>query len=234
MNKLTQKAIALAETPFLKKGEVLAVREWEPGSIREIDLHLPDCDMSKWTSAQHIKCKVGVLAYRDYTPSGWDAETHTCTLLIHAAHWGAGSSWALGLEPGDTIFYRGPGSSHQQPLPARQLCFLGDETSIGHFLALRQLAKPGVSINGAILLSEAHHRQEFHDYFSGWSVEPLQKSGDGDYSELDHWVDALDPRGHAETMFYLAGYGPGVHGLRKLLRRKGIDGSRVRAQGFWA
>jgi len=234
MNKLTQKAIALAETPFLKRGEVLAVRAWEPGSIREIDLHLPDCDMSKWTSAQHIKCKVGVLAYRDYTPSGWDAETNTCTLLIHAAHCGAGSSWALGLGSGDTIYYRGPGWSHQQPAPARQLCFLGDETSIGHFLALQQLARPGAAISGAILLSEAHHRQEFHDYFSGWSVEPLEKTGGGDYGQLGQWVDALDPRDHRETMFYLAGYGPGVDGLRKLLRRKGIAGSQVRAQGFWA
>ena len=140
----------------------------------------------------------------------------------------------MGLEAGDTIYYRGPGWSHQAVSPARQLCFLGDETSIGHFLALRQLASPGVTICGAILLSEAHHRQEFHDYFGGWCIEPLQKSGDGDYSELDHWVDALDPGDHADTMFYLAGYGPGVHGLRKLLRRKGIAGSQVRAQGFWA
>lgn len=234
MNKLTQKAIALAETSFLKKGEVLAVRAWEPGSIREIDLHLPDCDMRRWTSAQHIKCKVGVLAYRDYTLSGWDAETHTCTTFIHAAHRGAGSSWALDLRPGDEILYRGPGSSHQQPVPARQLCFLGDETSIGHFLALQQLARPGVVISGAVLLSEAHHRQEFHEYFPGWSLEPLQKNGDAGYRELDHWVDALDPRDHPDTVFYLAGYGPGVLGLRKLLRRKGIAGSQVRAQGFWA
>jgi NADPH-dependent ferric siderophore reductase len=233
MNKLTQKAIDLAETSFLQRGEVLAVRAWKPGSIREIDLHLPECDMSKWVNAQHIKCKVGVLAYRDYTPSGWDAETHTCTILVHAAHRGAGSSWALGLVPGDTIQYRGPGSSHQEPVPARQLCFLGDETSIGHVLALQQLASPGAVISGAVLLSEAHHRQEFQEYFGGWSVQPLQKAADGDYRELDHWVDALDPRDHADTVFYLAGYGPGVNGLRKLLRRKGIAGNMVKAQGFW-
>src|SRR5580698_7103319 len=153
MNKLTQKAIALAEAPFLRKGEVLAVRAWEPGSIREIDLHLPDCDMSKWTSAQHIKCKVGVLSYRDYTPSGWDAETHTCTLLIYAAHDGPGSRWARDLRPGDQLSYRKPESSHHHP-EAKQLCFLGDETTIAHFLALQQLAEPGTTINGAILLSE--------------------------------------------------------------------------------
>ncbi len=233
MNKLTQKAIALAETPFLRTATVLAVRAWEPGSIREIDLHLPGCDMSKWNSAQHIKCKVGVLSYRDYTPSGWDAETQTCTLLIHTAHNGIGSRWAQLLQPGDTISYRGPGSSHHQPARTRRLCFLGDETTIGHFLALRQLAQPGTAISGAIVLGEAHHLQEFHDYFLGWEVQPLRKSVDADYRELDSWVDALDPREHADTAFYLAGYIPAVVRLRKQLRKKGITGSRVQAQGFW-
>ena len=201
--------------------------------MREIDLHLPDCDMSRWTSAQHIKCKVGTLSYRDYTPSGWDAETHTCTLLIHTAHHGAGSRWAQLLQPGDTISYRGPGSSHQQPATTRQICFLGDETTIGHFLALQQLAKPGTAIGGAIVLGEAHHRQEFHDYFPGWGVQPLQKNAQGDYRELDSWVDALVPQEHTDTVFYLAGYVPGVLRLRKQLRRKGFTGSQVQAQGFW-
>src|ERR1700761_5367232 len=167
MNKLTQKAIALAETTFFRTATVLAVRAWEPASIIEIDLHLPDCDMRRWTSVQHIKCKVGVLSYRDYTPSGWDAETHTCTLLIHVAHDGPGSRWARGLRPGDQLSYRKPESSHHHP-EAKQLCFLGDETTIGHFLALQQLAEPGTAINGAILLSEPHHQQEFHAYFRGW------------------------------------------------------------------
>ena len=233
MNKLTQKAIALAETPFLRPATVLAVREWEPGSMREIDLHLPDSDMRKWTSAQHIKCRVGVLSYRDYTPSGWDADTHTCTLLIHAAHDGPGSRWARQLAPGDIISYRKPESSHHQPAAAPQICFLGDETSIGHFLALQQLTKPGTKIGGAIVLSESHHRQEFHDYFPGWEVEPLSKRTRDDYEELGNWVDGIEPKEHTDTVFYLAGYIPAVVGLRRQLRQKGFSGRQVRSQGFW-
>src|ERR1700750_1177255 len=164
MNKLTQRAIALAEAPFLRAATVLGVRTWEPGSIREIDLHLPDCDMSRWTRAQHIKCKVGTLSYRDYTPLGWDAETSTCTLLIHTGHAGIGSNWARGLQPGDIIAYRGVGSSHHQPVTGREMVFLGDESAIGHFLALQQLAGEGKEISGAVLLSEPHHEQEFQDY----------------------------------------------------------------------
>ena len=217
---------------FLRPATVLAVRAWDPGSMIEIDLHMPDCDMSKWNTTQHIKCKVGVLSYRDYTPSGWDAETHTCTLLIHVAHDGPGSRWARGLGPGDKLSYRKPESSHHHPVSSK-MCFLGDETTIGHFLALQQLAGPGSPISGAILLSEPHHQQEFHDYFRGWDIAPLRKQGDGGYHELADWVGALDTREHADTVFYLAGYIPGVVDLRRQLRRKGFSGGQVKTQGFW-
>ena len=91
MNKLTEKAISLVGSTFGRQAVVLAIRAWEPGTVREIDLHLPDCNMSHWDKTLHLKCKVGSMAYRDYTPSGWDAETRTCTLLSHLAHDGPGS-----------------------------------------------------------------------------------------------------------------------------------------------
>ncbi|GGA91856.1 siderophore-interacting protein [Puia dinghuensis] len=233
MNALSQRVIALAEAPFLRTATVLAIRTWEPDSMREIDLHLPDCDMSRWTSAQHLKCKVGALSYRDYTPLGWDAETSTCTLLIHTGHEGTGSRRAQQLQPGDTVSYRGVGSSHHQPSAGHEMVFLGDESSIGHFLALQQLASPGSSIAGAIVLSEPHHEQEFHDYYRGWALEPLHKGGARDCQELDHWVEYWEPQEHPDAVFYLAGYIPSVVRLRKLLRRKGVAGRQVRTQGFW-
>jgi NADPH-dependent ferric siderophore reductase len=214
-----------------KIATVLAVRTWEPGSIREIDLHMPDCDMSGWTSAQHIQCKVGSLTYRDYTPLGWDVETSTCTLLIHTGHEGIGSRWACRLAVGDAVAYRGVRSSHHQPA-GRSLVFLGDETAIGHFLALRQLAGSDARISGAVLLSEPHHREEFQAYYPGWELETLRKAA-GDYQELDHWVEQWEPREHPDAVFYLAGYIPSVVRLRKLLRRKGVARGRVKAEGFW-
>jgi NADPH-dependent ferric siderophore reductase len=233
MNKLTQKALSLAEIPFVRSARVLAVRVWEPDTVREIDLHLPDCDMSKWDSAQHIKCKVGNFVYRDYTPSGWDAGTRTCTLIIHTAHEGPGSRWSKQLRTGDTVTYRGVGSSHQQPVTGRRLIFLGDETAIGHFLALRQLARDGSEIRGAIVLSEPHHRDEFGQYFSGWGLQSLRKGDDRDYGELEEWLGRLDLPQDRDTVFYLAGYSPEVVRLRKLLRQRGFSSGQVKAQGFW-
>jgi len=233
MNKLTQKALSLAESPFIHNARVLAVRVWEPDTVREIDLHLPDCNMNKWTSPQHIKFKVGNFIYRDYTPSGWDAETRTCTLIIHTGHEGPGSRWGKTLKTGDTVNYMGVESSHQQPVEGKPLVFLGDETAIGHFLALRQLAGESASIGGAVVLSEPHHRDEFGQYFFGWGLRSLEKGTTRNYKELDCWLMGLSLPLREDTVFYLAGYSPEIGRLRRLLRQKGVNPGQVKARGFW-
>lgn len=237
MNKLTKKALSLVESPFIHNARVLAVRVWEPDTVREIDLHLPDCNMSEWVSTQHIKFKVGNFVYRDYTPAGWDAETRTCTLIIHTAHEGPGSRWGKGLRVGDSVVYLGVSSSHQQPVSNRPLVFLGDETTIGHFLAMQQLAGDTAKISGAIVLAEDHHLDEFEQYYPGWGLQGLRKGASREYRELDAWVESLagswSELDLKDTMFYLAGYSREVARLRKLLRQKGIGAGQVKAQGFW-
>ena len=104
-NKLKRKAEKLFEPQSLQSGRVLEVRHWEQSTIIEIDLHLPDANMWQWTEIPYIKFKVAAFAYRDYTPSGWDAETSTCTLYVDAAHNGQGSNWARHLKNNDTVSY---------------------------------------------------------------------------------------------------------------------------------
>jgi len=233
MNKLTHATVGLLERRWLKTATVLAIRTWEPATFLEIDLHLPDCDMSKWQQSQHMKCKVGPLAYRDYTPSGWDAETRTCTLLIDAGHEGPGSRWVKGLKTGDTVSYLGISSSHHQPAPGKRMVFLGDETAIGHFLSLQQLAGKEARIDGAITLAHRHHQDEFARYFSGLGLQTLSKGSAGNYAALEEWVSGLGPADGNDAVFYLAGYIPAVVRLRKLLKGKGYSSRQVRCQGFW-
>jgi len=231
MINVKQKAIAFLEKRLVKPATVLAVRVWEPDTFREIDLHMPGCDMSKWSWTQHMKCKVGPFIYRDYTPSGWDVETQTCTLFIDAGHDGPGSRWVKALNPGDTLSYLGVASSHQQPVSNKRLVFLGDETAIGHFFALQQLAGAHTPISGAVVIAEKHHRDEFSQYFSRLGLQPLHK--DGEYRALENWISDYAATEASDTVFYLAGYTPAVVRLRKLLKKKGYDGSQIRAQGFW-
>lgn len=243
MNPVTQKAIAFLEQRLVKSATVLAVRVWSPATFIEIDLHMPGVDMSKWYEVQHIKCKVGPLIYRDYTPSGWDAGTQTCTLFIDAAHEGPGSRWAKSLERGDTLSYLGISSSHHRPAGDKRLVFLGDESAIGHFLALGQLVNRRLthgrpvddrpSVCGAIAIAENHHRDEFGSYFPHSGLEAVNKMHRADYSALENWIDDYRVDELSDTVFYLAGHIPSMVRLRKMLRQKGCAGSQVRVQGFW-
>ena len=225
--------MALLEGCLAKTATVLAVRVWEPATFREIDLHMPGCDMSNWSRTQHMKCKVAPSIYRDYTPSGWDVETQTCTLFIDTAHDGPGSRWAKGLRTGDTLTYLGIGSSHQRPVSNKRLVFLGDETAIGHFFALQQLADKETAICGAVAMAEQPHREEFARYFSRLGFQPLHKNSSGDYAALKDWVSGLAVTDPSELIFYLAGFTPAVVQLRKFLKEKGYEGSQIKTQGFW-
>jgi NADPH-dependent ferric siderophore reductase len=233
MNLVKQKTMAFLERRLVKSATVLAVRMWSPATFIEIDLHMPGVDMNKWYEVQHIKCKVGPLIYRDYTPSGWDAGTQTCTLFIDAAHEGPGSRWAKSLERGDTLSYFGISSSHHQPARNKRLVFLGDESAIGHFLALGQLADDRSSVCGAIAIAEKHHQDEFGNYFPYSGLEAVNKTHWADYAALENWTDDYPVNGLSDTIFYLAGYVPSMVRLRKILRQKGCAGSQVKVQGFW-
>ena len=113
------------------------------------------------------------------------------------------------------------------------MVFLGDETTIGHYQALRQLAGKNACISGAIALAESHHQQEFEEYFPDWKVEPLQKQYAHDHHELSGWIEGLKTSDHSDTTFYLAGHIPSVIRMRRLLRQRGVADRQVQAQGFW-
>ncbi|TDX01211.1 siderophore-interacting protein [Dinghuibacter silviterrae] len=216
--------IGLLEKTVLKTGRVTGVRPWEPGTFVEIDLHLPGVDMTRWSEAQHIKCRVNHFTFREYTIAGWDAPTHTGTLYIDAAHDGPGSRWARSVKPGDRLYYTGVGRSPFAPAPLSRLVCLGDETGVGHFLALRQLLPRTSSLTGAILMGEAAHRACFGDFLR-MPLEPLCDS-------LEDWVtdrkELLD-----EGVFYVAGQNGLVRDLKRALRVRGVEPERIKAQGFW-
>lgn len=229
---IKRKAISLIEQRMSKAGAVLAVRAWNPDSIVEVDLHLPGVNMYKWTQAQHIKCKVAEYEYRDYTPCGWDAETSTCSLIIHTGHDGAGARWGRGLQQGDIFSYVGIGSAMQRPAENAHLVFLGDESAIAHFYALNQLATRSLSVTGAITFTAPEHLEVFPEYFFDFgTVQAIEKTPGHNGNALLQWVAGRHFPGN--TVFYLAGQIPVVVQLRHLLRAQGIGSGQIKAQGFW-
>jgi NADPH-dependent ferric siderophore reductase len=232
ITQIKKKAGELIEPQLLKAGRVLEVRTWQPATMIEVDLHLPFADMQHWTEVPYIKVRVDGLTYRDYTPFGWDADTHTCTLLIDVTHTGPGSDWAKRLKKNDVIHYLKIDTSHHEPDPTALVVGLGDESSMGHLLALQQMTLPHSRFNGAIVISDAEHRNLFGEYFRS-PLMPLARHNAEDCDQLFHWVMAQQYC-VAHTVFYLAGNEKTVSKLRRLLKDQGYLSGQIKVKGFWS
>jgi len=232
LNKIKKKTGQLFEPQFLQAGRVLEVRQWEPSTLIEIDLHLPLADMRQWHEVPYIKFKVAPFTYRDYTPSGWDAETSTCTLYVDAAHHGPGSNWATQLQKDEEVRYLKIGSSNHSPASTSAVIALGDESSLGHMLALQQMVMPAARFSGAVLMADEQHRTLFGQYFRS-PIQVVPRQDVYGHHSLMQWV--IDQQYTLEnTVFYLAGNHVMVSQLRKMLRLQGYSSSQIQAKGFWS
>ncbi|MGY4539149.1 NADPH-dependent ferric siderophore reductase [Mucilaginibacter sp. UYNi724] len=233
LSKLKRKAGKLFESRMLQTGTVLEVRPWNPSTLIEIDLHLPLADMSNWEQVPYMKFRVDGFTFRDYTPSGWDAETHTCTIYFDAVHNGPGSKWARVLKKGDTISYmKKIGFTHHQPDKTSAVIALGDESSMGHLLALQKMVLPNTRFSGGVVIGEEEHRKLFNEYF--WTpIEPVARKDVYGHNSLMEWV--LNQHYSLEnTIFYLAGNNTMVAQLRKMLKQQGYPSAQIKVQGFWS
>jgi NADPH-dependent ferric siderophore reductase len=232
LNNLKRKAIGFLDTHISKTGYVLEVRKWQPSTLIEIDLHLPATTMADWNEVPYMKCKVADFTYRDYTPWGWDADTQTCTLFIDASHQGAGSQWAQQLQKGDTINYLGTNSTRHAPSATASIICLGDESAIGHLLAIQQLTMPKTRFTGAVIINNQENRTLFDDYF-GAQLQPISRGDVYGHHSLAGWL-LQQSYSLQNTFFYIVGNNTMVVELRKLLKKQGHAASQIRSHGFWS
>ncbi|HEY4197272.1 MAG TPA: hypothetical protein VGM63_17135 [Mucilaginibacter sp.] len=224
------KAVALLEGSITKHAAILEVRAWDKGTFFEIGLHLPDADFSRYDGAMHLSCRVPPLTFRDYTVTAWDAETKTCSLLIDAAHDGLGSAWVKTLENGGNVTYIHIESHRQPPLQTGRILFLGDQSAIGHFLALQQLAGGNPAISGAVIIPDSVHRKQLKYFYPDLTLIPipLQRS----YSQtLTDWL-RQQPLNDFEFIC-IAGHIPMVVDTRRYLKNTGVSSAKIKAEGFW-
>jgi NADPH-dependent ferric siderophore reductase len=231
LQQIRKKAGNIIEPRLLKTARVLEVRAWSPATMIEIDLHLPLVNMHLWQEIPYIRFRVGAFTYRDYTPTEWDVETSTCTVFIDAGHSGAGSLWAQQLCSNDTIQYLKTGSTHQGIDARPAVIVLGDESSIGHLLALQQMALPDTHFSGAVLIGNTQHRSFFSKSIQS-PIRPVARSEMYGHRTLMRWLNTqqYDLR---DTALHLAGNSIMVSQLRKLLKQEGFPSVNIRSQGFW-
>jgi NADPH-dependent ferric siderophore reductase len=227
---LKHKAIQVLERQLTKQALILDIRPWNGNTFFEVDLHVPDADFSKANTVQHLKCRVAPLTFNDYTVSGWDAETQTCTLMIDAGHNGAGAKWVKNLtKPGEISYLK----TEQHRYPAMdhgKWLLLGDQSAVGHFLALKQLAGHNPNISGAVIIPDIEHCKQLRYFYPDFGLKsiPLHNS----YTEsILAWLE------QQPVIIYdgicIAGNTRMVIDVRNYLKKRGVAPGKIKAQGFW-
>jgi len=228
MNKLKQKALSYLEA-LAHTGYVTGVKAWEPAIVFEVGLHLPGVNMHHWQEAQYIQVKVGPGAYCNYSPTRWNADTSTCTLLIDAGHEGPGCTWVKNLRTNDTLTYFGIGNSGSRRKRTGSIFCIGDASAIGYFTALEQLTERGTKFSGIIAVREADHLVRFKGYLNTQLEPVLSRNGDS-YSA---WADRLLHHELTGETVYIAGHKPSIIRLRDLIRQRENFSGTIRLHGFW-
>lgn len=232
LQKIRKKASRLLEDRLLRTGTVLAIRKWEGSSFVEVDLHLPAADMEHWKEVPFIKFRVDDFTYRYYTASGWDAETHTCTLYVDIGHKGPGSAWVKGLRQYDTVWYIRIGTTHNLPESTQQIIALGDSSSLGHLLGMQQTIPTGVQFSGACVMEKENDRRLFETSFST-PLHTVAKQDPYGYYSLNSWFLGKQYKQDSYCI-YLAGNNVMVSGLYQLLRQQGYAASHIKVLNFWS
>lgn len=225
MNIIKKKLVEVIEQKIARSAHVLNVRYWWNQSITEIDLHIPTMNATRWTSVQHIKIKVGEGIYRDYSLTMWDADTKTCSLIIATSHNGPGAVWARSIKRGDHITYLGIGNTSHRRYEERKTICIGDESSLAHFIALKQLMRNDNRLSGVIGFSTAKHVKEYESNIRAPFV-PVQK----DFELMKQWIQRESPR---DQVVYIAGSYQLVTEMRRFIKSlPGFYGA-IKGQGFW-
>jgi NADPH-dependent ferric siderophore reductase len=226
-----RKNISTVEKFFVKTGKITAVRKWKGNNMYEIDIHLPNVDFEKWDKAQSIKCRISALHYTDYTPAMWNIKEKTCTMYIDTSHDGQGSLWAKKQIEGNLFHYLKIEAEKHFPIEGKHIVFLGDQTGIGHFCSLQQLATKNAKISGFITFNDLKTADVF---YKNCPWLPLQAVSNYDtiYKQTEAWINQnLTEKDN--FVFYVVGGAELIVALRKLLKNYGFNGSQIKSQGFW-
>ncbi|WP_343632944.1 siderophore-interacting protein [Fluviicola sp.] len=231
MAAILKKAMSGLLDKMLGTAKVIGVNRWEPETMVEIDVQMPGLNMDKWKTIHRVKCKVGELEYRDYTPSCWNAEKGTFKLYVEAGHDGVGSRWAQQIQAGDTILL---GSVHASQIPVKEgkvLCLV-DLSALGHALSLKQLTDhTKFPLEVGVFLHESYEIPQVL-INENPEFEFLYRENEHNVPVLEKWLMSKKLANYESIC--IAGNTPMVSQLRKKLKAIPEVGARILAQGFWS
>lgn len=178
---------------------------------------------------QEVEFRVADTSFRHYTPSSFDSERGEMEIIFFLHDKGPGSSWARGLETGDSTLVLGPGGRFSLANSGEHV-LLGDETVLGLCQHLEK--RSGSAFSSAIELNA--QRLDWPQAVGLCRAEPLARSSKRGRALCDFAVKHFSNQGANETHYYLVGHAQSIVAIRRALAAAGCKRRQIHTKAYWS
>jgi NADPH-dependent ferric siderophore reductase len=213
---------------FLTPATVGAVVDHGP-TFRTITLTTPK--PARWTPGDKVRIAVRDLSLRTYTPVAVDGAA--LTILAHLEAPGPGSAWCAAAEPGQELRILGPQGSIDLPKHTPAPLVVGDETTLGLYLAQGGDAAGADPPAGIFEVDDPEAASTALAHHGGRPARFVSRQpDDGHLDEMAGTVtDSL--AAHPDVRLCLTGRAQTIAVLRRRLKDAGLARRVAVAKAYW-
>lgn len=234
MQRFTKVLADAATNWFFRSSEVTQVRELGE-HFRSIELSGDELKGAGWKVGDKVQVRTDDLGLtaRTYTPTTWDPELGTTTLLAFVHGDGPGSVWARSAATGERCQIFGPRGSLKLGETTAPLVFVGDETSFALAAAWhgRHPDRPPAAMH-----FEVTDPDESGDVLRAVGLGAAQLLR---RQERDQHVELLSTtvidvlRTHEDATLCLTGKAQTIATIRRQLKSAGLAGRTTKVKAYW-
>jgi NADPH-dependent ferric siderophore reductase len=222
---------AILRRAFMRRAAVTAC-DALGGGFHLITLESPAFQDLDWTPGDKIQIALGsAFVARTYTPIDWDAVAGRTRVLAYAHGVGPGSDWIGSLKTGDTCDVFGPRASLDVSWLPGPVLMLGDETTFGLALAMRQQSYAD-SVEFVFEVNDHVRSRRLLDALAFGSSRLIERRADDRHLE-EIEAELLD-RARCGATFVLTGRSIAIQRLRRALKPLDVPATLLLTKAYWA
>lgn len=182
--------------------------------------------------AYAIGIRVNERDFRNYSPFNFNQETGTFEVLFHIHDDSAvGSCFAAHLSVGESIKILMPRGKRFFEPEAKIHFSIGDETSLGSSLSIKEAVEENGSL--FICLHELEEAQTLENLNLYGYHSPKNSTMIIIEALTDFLREEKETIYNDDAVFYLTGNGERMSLIRKFLKAKGVSSKCIRSQAYW-
>lgn len=216
---------------FLKRASVVGAEPLGHG-FHMITLESPQFRTVEWTPGEKVQIALGsAFVNRTYTPIDWHKTAGRTCFLAYAHGSGPGSDWARGVRVGDECDVFGPRASLDVSGFTGPVILLGDETSFGLALAMRQRSY-AASVDYVFEVNSFEASKDVLERVDFGPWQPVERLPDD--AHLREIEELLPTWARQDTTFVLTGKSTTLQRARQALKRLNVPAARLMIKAYWA